>query len=1143
MPNCVLNSSLSATPFNTANTAIDSAALALGTRNVSPLTGFQSKAITALTDRKTLSTLTNAASPVSVSSLSNGATTVAITSLKTSTPKTVGTLSASVASTQSVAVSNIAKSGSNFVATAAAALPSNFVNAATVTIAGNSVSAYNGNFTVSSVNTAARTFQINSSGNPGTGNGGTASVTTTINSTTAAATLTSHGYISGNSITIAGATPSTFNGTFGITVLNADTFTYTIGTASGNATGSITASGNTTTATAITAAAHGLAVGNTVNISGATPAGYNGSFTVATVPNSSSFTYTVSPALADATGSPLNMTRGGSTIVTVTTATAHGFSTGNSISIANSNIGGYNGTFTITNTGANTFTYVTSSVLPANTSGTVTASAGFSPTVTATVTAHGFIAGDTVIIEGGTVPQHTGTFTVLAAPTPTANTFSYTNSQSVAPSGSYTARPPTLSTKATATVTAHGYSTGQQVVIAGATPTAYNGTYTITVVDANTFTYPLTSAPGSNTGTSVTAMIGTTSAIATSVAHGFATGDSITISGASPTAFNGTYTIAVTDANTFTYTLVSAQGNASGAIVAAGASSSATRTALINWVRGEDNFEDENSNGSLTDIRASVHGDVLHSKPAVINYNRYGSENDVYVYYGSNDGVFRALKGGYATDASPAVQIAPGNEAWGFIPTEFMGSLNRLRTNSPRIGSSFKKPYFADGSIGVYTKDANNNGKLGESGDKVNLYVTMRRGGRLIYALDVNDPHDPKFLWKIDNTTTGFAELGQTWSAPTVVTGLAGYPDPVLVLGAGYDPAVEDIDPATITASSATSVTTALGVTDRTMGRGIYVVNALTGALLWRSLGSGIAAADTKIVSGMDYAIPSDIAVIKNEASAGTPNRGYVGDTGGNVWRIDFRYDTTNGWSNTLVTKLASVGGSGVIKRKFQYPPAVVGFAQQGYDAVLIGTGDREHPFDASTGDRFYMFKDRGNDAGPLTGTNSTYPTIIRSAMFDATNNCIQDASACTGTGVQVSQTTAIAALTSASGWYVSLAAGEKVVGNALSLAGTTFFNTNQPSASAGGASCGANLGLARQYQVSTADATAIHDVNSSGTINVADRSSIYAGGGYLPPPVHVVVMLDGKPVEAVVSGVNVTPATGAKLQSRLRKYWFKDID
>jgi len=35
--------------------------------------------------------------------------------------------------------------------------------------------------------------------------------------------------------------------------------------------------------------------------------------------------------------------------------------------------------------------------------------------------------------------------------------------------------------------------------------------------------------------------------------------------------------------------------------------------------------------------------------------------------------------------------------------------------------------------------------------------------------------------------------------------------------------------------------------------------------------------------------------------------------------------------------------------------------------------------------------------------------------------------------------------------------------GNALSLAGTTFFNTNQPSASAGGGTCGSNLGVARQ--------------------------------------------------------------------------------
>ena len=60
----------------------------------------------------------------------------------------------------------------------------------------------------------------------------------------------------------------------------------------------------------------------------------------------------------------------------------------------------------------------------------------------------------------------------------------------------------------------------------------------------------------------------------------------------------------------------------------------------------------------------------------------------------------------------------------------------------------------------------------------------MRRGGQFIYALDVNNPNSPKFLWKIDNTTTGFSELGQTWSNPTAVSSVAGYSNPILVFGA-----------------------------------------------------------------------------------------------------------------------------------------------------------------------------------------------------------------------------------------------------------------------------------------------------------------------------------------------------------------------
>jgi hypothetical protein len=49
-----------------------------------------------------------------------------------------------------------------------------------------------------------------------------------------------------------------------------------------------------------------------------------------------------------------------------------------------------------------------------------------------------------------------------------------------------------------------------------------------------------------------------TATVTTAVAHGLATGNRVTISGAAPTQYNGTYVITVTGATTFTYTMVSA---------------------------------------------------------------------------------------------------------------------------------------------------------------------------------------------------------------------------------------------------------------------------------------------------------------------------------------------------------------------------------------------------------------------------------------------------------------------------------------------------------------------------------------------------------------------------------------------------------
>ncbi|MBI3775722.1 MAG: hypothetical protein HY273_09255 [Gammaproteobacteria bacterium] len=52
-------------------------------------------------------------------------------------------------------------------------------------------------------------------------------------------------------------------------------------------------------------------------------------------------------------------------------------------------------------------------------------------------------------------------------------------------------------TKATATINNHGWSTGQSVTIQYADQPEYNGTYTLTVVDANTVSYTMASVPAS----------------------------------------------------------------------------------------------------------------------------------------------------------------------------------------------------------------------------------------------------------------------------------------------------------------------------------------------------------------------------------------------------------------------------------------------------------------------------------------------------------------------------------------------------------------------------------------------------------------------------------------------------------------------
>ncbi len=159
-----------------------------------------------------------------------------------------------------------------------------------------------------------------SSANPAYGGGNQQSITGLVENgyssptvTATATTPVSHGYLVGSTVTISGAVPANYDGTYTITAVpTSTTFTYTFSAASdpGAPSGTITCltpqsitgmvengyAGGTVTATATTLVPHGYGIGSTVTVSGAVPAGYNGTVTVTAVPTSTTFTYTFSAA-------------------------------------------------------------------------------------------------------------------------------------------------------------------------------------------------------------------------------------------------------------------------------------------------------------------------------------------------------------------------------------------------------------------------------------------------------------------------------------------------------------------------------------------------------------------------------------------------------------------------------------------------------------------------------------------------------------------------------------------------------------------------------------------------------------------------------------------------------------------------------
>lgn len=447
-----------------------------------------------------------------------------------------------------------------------------------------------------------------------------------------------------------------------------------------------------------------------------------------------------------------------------------------------------------------------------------------------------------------------------------------------------------------------------------------------------------------------------------------------------------------------------------------GAASSSAAEALINWARGLD-VDDEDGDGTRTEARDWILGDAIHSRPLAINYGAttgYSQTNpDIRLFMGTNDGYFHIFQN---TDTSGNDS---GEETFAFMPRELMDNVATLRANS-----TTEHVYGVDGEPVALVVDNDLDGTIETGdGDIVYVYVGLRRGGKTYYMIDASNPNSPRYLGKIDNTTSGFSELGMTFSKPKVTkVRYGGTTYDALIFAGGYD----------------TNKDGSGGSDDGddgydTEGNAIYVVNARTGALIWKATYGGSTAAVSNSEYNhtlMRYSIPSEIMPLDSDRN-GIVDRLYVGDTGSQVWRIDLpegnnSSDTNHRRDNWDVTRLAYLGSGGSSgDRRFFHRPDVVqtkdAFGE--YEAIVLSSGDRANPLEEDDANKLFYIKDRNITSGTPPST-----TLSLSDLADV-DNC----TTCTSTDYRY-------------GWRVDLDDdGEKGLSSPLVANGNVFFTSYVP--------------------------------------------------------------------------------------------------
>ena len=392
-------------------------------------------------------------------------------------------------------------------------------------------------------------------------------------------TKEAHGFVTGNSVFLKDI-DSVFNGNYTITSYTPTTFSFSKDRSTARTvTGAILVSN---TATLTTSEAHGFVEGEDVTVGGLDQ-NYNGTYTVTSVPSTTTFSY--SKTRTDARGiSSRSMTND---VATITMSGTHGFVANEVVAVSGMERtptqvqldidNPFNGTFVIKSLPTtSSFTYDVPRLYSSTITTTSRSANVASITVAESIQAS---VGDTIVIQDLANASYNGTFTVTAVLSSTTYVFSSVGADET-PIAVATGKVSLLSIRPFAAFVAggnfdlifggtHNFIVGETVTVAGL-GTNYNGSYTILdtpqfnvirlngvgkpAIDSNILTPPI----------SLRARTGSTVSITTSVAHNLVNGQYVRVVGLE-TALSGTWVATVTGATTFTYTTPSSGTIASGA--------------------------------------------------------------------------------------------------------------------------------------------------------------------------------------------------------------------------------------------------------------------------------------------------------------------------------------------------------------------------------------------------------------------------------------------------------------------------------------------------------------------------------------------------------------------------------------------------